>query len=134
MFPYINLICCSLQVEVVGIILSFFVFLWISWVFSRALGLNYFKLISLLYLFLFFPYLLGRRIDMVLTYKIVVPTSLNQLLGLVFSGDLGFNIVGIIVGFLMAVVVFLKFSTSKGEMKKRIDTIVYSFFIAAFVM
>ncbi len=134
MFPYIDLICCSLKAEVLGIIVSFFVFLWVSWVFAKALGLNYLKLISLLYLFLLFPYLLGRRVDMALTYKIVIPTSLNQLWGLLFGADLWFNLVGVIIGFLVAVVIFLKFSTSKWEMKKWIDTIMYSFFIAAFVM
>lgn len=134
MFPYIDLLCCSLKSEIIGIILSFFVFLWVSWVFSKALGLNYLKLVSLLYLFLIFPYLLGRWMDMALTYKIIIPTSIKQLLGLFFSADLWFNLVGVVIGFLVALVIFLRFSTSKGEMKKWIDAIVYSFFIAAFVM
>jgi len=134
MFPQISIGCCVLSSDAMWIVVSFLAFVWSVRIFSNSFGLKFYKFISLIYLFVLLPYLLGRWLFVVFNYKIVLPTSFDYILAWLFSPQIGYHFVWIIVGFLLALLIFLKFASSKWEKKLRIDALVYSFLIGAFVM
>jgi len=80
-----------IKAQTLGILVAFGFFLRSMRAFTKAFGLKFYKFLSFLYLFVGLPYLLGRWMQMVLSYKIFFPTNLDQLKALLFAPDLGFH-------------------------------------------
>ncbi|MBS8122258.1 hypothetical protein [Candidatus Vampirococcus lugosii] len=126
MYPYINIAGNNIYMTGIGVVIFIISVIFLINFYSKRFNINFWKFFNWLPIFLILPYILGGYFYNLFKYNLVIPLSLNDLFIILSPYGYEFNFIGITLGLIIALSMFLKKIDLRIEKLKWIDVFFYS--------
>lgn len=126
MFPYFTVWSTTIHTMWLWILLCILIFLGVAFYYCKKYTLKFYKVLSFSWFFFLFPYILGRYTTIVLDTRTIVSLDPNFWLSILSPYNYSFHILGVVVGFAIALLLFLRSSSGSFEKRQWIDTLFYA--------
>lgn len=107
MFPNLYIWDLILPMTGIWLIVAALVFVAVFWFDSRKIWFSFWKFFFAMPYMVWLPYVLGRYVDMMLQFRILIPHNKEQILSLFSSFGYNFHFIWVAIGLFLAFVIFL---------------------------
>ena len=127
MYPYITIRGVKLYMTGVGIVISFLAFIGIVWYLSRRYLQSFWRFFYWLPILISLAYFLGSYTQFVLSTQQLIPLSWSDFIHILSPYGYKFNFAGILLGILIALIIFFKNIKTIENKKIWIDIFFFAF-------
>ncbi len=126
MFPHFTIRWTTVYTMWLWILICIVIFLAVAYYYTKKYTLKFYKILSYSWFFFLIPYILWRYTTIVLDTRTILSLDPNFWLSIISPYNYSFHILGVVVGFTIAVLIFLRSTSWSFEKRQWIDTLFYA--------
>ena len=107
MFPNLYIWNYVLPFTGIWLILAVLLFMFTCYIEFRKIWFDFWKLFFAMPYMIWLPYILGRYVDMMISFRIIIPHNKAQILSILSSFNYNFHYIWVCLGIILAILIFL---------------------------
>ena len=107
MFPNLYVWNYVLPFTGIWLVLAALLFMFICYIEFRKIWFDFWKLFFAMPYMIWLPYILGRYVDMMLSFHIIIPHNKAQILSILSTFNYNFHYIWVCIGIILAILIFL---------------------------